>query len=196
MLPQLIWAFYEASVDELIFTTIAGVAAVTGVAFCFIPHWTAALFVFPLICILYIDLLGFIQWFDVSINAVSYIALVMSIGLLVDFVMHVLLRFYECQGSRHEKTVEMLKSMGASILIGSISTFLGTLPLAFSTSEIFRTVFIAFMGLVLLGASHGLILLPVVLGTIGPEDQIVRQKRSVVSEEVVDSEEETTEPKE
>jgi Niemann-Pick C1 protein len=62
--------------------------------------------------------------------------------------------------------------MGSSILIGGISTFLGTLPLAFSSSEIFTTIFTAFLGLVTLGCGHGLILLPVILSTIGPEDEI------------------------
>lgn len=133
------------------------------------------------------------QWFGVSINAVSYVTLVMSIGLLVDFVMHVLLRYYESPGNRYEKTVDMLQTMGASILVGSISTFLGTLPLAFSSSEIFSTVFVAFMGLVLMGASHGLILLPVVLSIIGPEDQIVTQSSSNAQKAVKHQETRATE---
>ena len=54
--------FYSASVNELILTTILGVVSVTGIALLFIPHWTAALFVLPMICILYIDLLGVMQW--------------------------------------------------------------------------------------------------------------------------------------
>jgi Niemann-Pick C1 protein len=95
--------------------------------------------------------------------------MVMSIGLLVDFVMHVLLRYYETPGeNRNEKTKETLRTMGSSILLGSVSTFLGVLPLAFSTSEIFTTIFKAFIGLVTLGAAQGLILLPVVLSLIGP----------------------------
>jgi Niemann-Pick C1 protein len=90
----------------------------------------------------------------------------------VDFVIHVILRYYECHGNRREKTVAILKSMGVSILTGGISTFLGTIPLAFSTSTIFSTVFIAFLGISTLGVGHGLILLPVILSTIGPEDEI------------------------
>ena len=90
-----IWEFYAVSVDELILTTVLGVVAVTGVALVFIPHWTGALFVLPMICLLYIDLLGVMQWAGVHVNAVSYIALVMSIGWLVDFILHVLLRYYE-----------------------------------------------------------------------------------------------------
>jgi hypothetical protein len=46
----------------------------------------------------------------------------MSIGLLVDFLLHVLLRYYECPGTRYEKTVETLRTMGSSVLIGGITT--------------------------------------------------------------------------
>jgi Niemann-Pick C1 protein len=168
-----IWEFYEVLAEQIVSNTIYSVAAVTGVALLWMPHWTAAVFVLPLISVLYIELLGVLQWAGVSINPVSYVSLVMSIGLLVDYIMHALLRYYELPGNRREKTVMMLKTMGSSILIGAITTFLGTLPLAFSTSDIFHTIFIAFLGLVALGASHGLILLPVILSIIGPEDQVI-----------------------
>jgi Niemann-Pick C1 protein len=179
-----IWEFYSVCAQEITLTTIVGVVAVTGVAFLLIPHWTAALFILPLICILYIDLLGAMQWFGIQINAVSYIALVMSIGLLVDYIMHVLLRYYESSGNRKEKTVEMLKTMGSSILIGGISTFLGILPLAFSSSEIFTTIFLTFLGLVVLGCGHGLILVPIILSTIGPEDEIRKGPRKSLEHQV------------
>ena len=105
------------------------------------------------------------------------ITLVMSIGLLVDFILHNLIRFYELPGNREEKVVQMLQTMGSSIMMGAITTFLGTLPLAFSSSAIFTTVFVSFIAIVTLGASHGLILLPVVLSLWGPEDDITDPKR-------------------
>jgi hypothetical protein len=57
--------------------------------------------------------------------------------------------------------------------VSTHETVLGTLPLTFSTSDIFQTVFIAFLALVVLGVSHGLLLLPVILSFIGPEDHVV-----------------------
>jgi Niemann-Pick C1 protein len=162
------WEFYSILVDELIATSLLGIAAVTIVTFVFIPQWNAALLVLPIVSVLYIDLLGVIQWAGVHINAVSYITLVMSIGLFVDYILHVLLRYYEATGSdRYEKTVEMLQTMGWSILLGGTSTLLGTLPLVWSTSAVFRTVFIAFLSFVTLGLAHGLILLPIILSMIG-----------------------------
>jgi len=167
-----IWEFYAISVSGLIVTAVLGVLSVSAIAMLLIPDWTASLFVLPLISVLYIDMLGFLQWVGVSINAVSYIALVMSIGLLVDFIMHVLLRYHESTfETRKDKTIDTLKTMGSSILVGALSTFLGTLPLAFSSSEMFSTIFYAFVGLVVLGATHGLILLPVLLAMWGPETE-------------------------
>mmetsp|Transcript_16166 Transcript_16166/g.37240 ORF Transcript_16166/g.37240 Transcript_16166/m.37240 type:complete len:459 (-) Transcript_16166:263-1639(-) len=166
-----IWEFYSVAVDELKLTTIIGVAVMSGIALVFVPHWTAVLFVAPTISLLYVDLLGILQWGGVHINAVMYICLVISIGLLVDFVLHMTIRYYECEGNRHEKTVRMLETMGVSILVGGVSTFLGTLPLAFSTSSIFHTVFLAFLTLVLMGMAHSLMLLPVRLST----DDIARE---------------------
>merc|ERR1712176_809384 len=172
-----IWQFYANAVDEIVTTAVIGVIAVSWVALVLVPHWTAAVFVLPLICVLYIDLLGFMQWFGINVDVVVYVSLVMSIGLLVDFVMHTLLRYYESPGTREEKTVEMLRTMGASISIGAISTFLGAIPLAFSASVLFFTIFVAFLGMVVLGSAHGLILLPVLLSIFGPEDDHHQEKR-------------------
>jgi len=166
------WQFYRYCVEELTFSAVVGILSVVGVALLFIPHWSASLTVLPLMCIVYIDMLGFLQWFGVSINAVTYVILAMSIGLLVDFLMHVLLRYYESPGTRAEKVIVTLRTMGSSILLGGITTFLGTLPLAFSQSNIFITVFIAFIGLVVLGTTHGLILLPALLASVGTEDVV------------------------
>jgi hypothetical protein len=38
-----------------------------------------------------------------------------------NFLLNVLLRFYECKGNRREKVVEMLCTIGWSVLIGGIT---------------------------------------------------------------------------
>ena len=118
-----------------------------------------------------------------------YISTVMSIGLMVDFVMHVTLRYVETTGnSRTQKTKETLETLGASVMVGGLSTLVGVLPLALSSSEIFFTTFIIFFGLVFLGLLHGLILLPVLLSMFGPLDSIEAEVESK-SDEAVSSEE-------
>ena len=80
---------YKVAIQELVFTTIWGVVAVCAVGFVIIPHWTAVLFVGPLIVMLYFNLLGTMQAFGIYINAVTYVTVVISIGLLVDFLVSV-----------------------------------------------------------------------------------------------------------
>jgi multidrug efflux pump subunit AcrB len=137
-------------------------------------------------------IIGVLQFAGFHINAISYVAMVMSIGLLVDFIMHVLLRYFQVPGSRQEKTREMLRTMGSSVFVGGLSTFLGVIPLAFSTSGIFKTTFTIFIGMVTLGIGHGLILFPVVLSLVGPTDHVegVRLIHTILEKENIEEEEE------
>lgn len=79
------------------------------------------------------------QYCGIKVNSVTYFIIVMAIGLLVDFLMHILLRYYESKGkTRHAKVKETLETMGASILLGGFTTWLGVIPLAFSSTKIFN----------------------------------------------------------
>lgn len=168
-----IWEFYAVAVDEIIKTSVIGVVAVSAVALVAIPHWTAVLFIAPLVIILYIDLLGVLQFSGLYVNSVTYIGMVLSIGLIVDYTYHILLRYVETKSDDREFRVkETLRTIGASVFVGGVSTLLGVVPLAFSSSHIIRTVFIVFIALVTLGLSHGLILLPIVLSIIGPLNEL------------------------
>jgi len=177
-----IWEFYVVSPYELALSTILGTITVSILALLLIPHWQAILFVGPMVAVLYMDVLGFVELFGISINPVTYVAMVMSIGLMVDYVMHVTLRFLEIDGkSRRAKTKETLETIGASVMIGAFSTIVGVLPLAFSSSEIFFTVFVVFFGLCFFGCLHGLVLLPVLFSMFGPLegiDAIIKEENS------------------
>jgi predicted RND superfamily exporter protein len=121
-------------------------------------------------------MLGMLQFFGLCINGITYICIVVAIGLLVDFLLHILLRYYECSStspsggikSRDERVKETLETMGVSILVGGLTTFLGIIPAAISSLEIFMSVFYSFFSMVVLGCTHGLILLPVLLSYFGP----------------------------
>ena len=54
----LIFEFLSIHMEELRTTAIAGILAVSVISFFLMPHWTAIVFVFPLMMILYVDLLG------------------------------------------------------------------------------------------------------------------------------------------
>ena len=105
------WEAYAVAVDELISTMAGGVIAVCVISAVFMPHWTAVAFVLPFIVVLYIDLLGTVRFFGLNINGLTYVCVVVAIGLLVDFVFHILLRYYEASPhkSREERVKETLQ---------------------------------------------------------------------------------------
>lgn len=164
-----IWEFFAVATKELIMTTILGIAAVVVFSFLFIPHPSGFLFIAPTVIMIYADVLGVMHLCGLTINPVTYISLIMSIGLMVDYVFHIVLRYFESQElTRKGKVVDVLSTMGVSILIGGISTILGSVPLSFSQSEIFFSVFIVFFSFVVLSLAHGLLFVPVVLSLCGP----------------------------
>ena len=121
--------------------------------------------------VMYFNLLGLIQLFGLHIDVFVYITVSISVGLMIDYTIHVLLHYMECDGSTREiKVKKTLRSIGASILQGAMSTLLGVIPLAFSTSQGMRTLFLSFFAVIVIGVTHGLVFLPVALSYFGPLD--------------------------
>jgi len=175
----LYWEFFSVCVEELAFSIVTGIIAVTLIAKVLIPHWTSGLLIFPMMTICYINLLGSLKLAGLKINAITYICCVAAIGLLVDFLMHILLHYYQVSGrTREDKVHKVLLSMGSSIVLGGSSTFLGVIPLAFSTTTIFQSACSCFGIMIVLGIMHGLVLLPVVLSYWGPLINIEEQQEA------------------
>jgi len=171
-----IWEFFSVAEYELVLTTLVSVISVSLISVLFIPHWSAVFFVAPFVCMLYVDMLGTLQLAGLHINAITYVGVVMAIGLMVDYLMHIVIRYYESlQTTRRTKVIDTLETMGASVFVGGITTMLGVMLMSFASSEIFYTMFVGFIALVTLGVGHGLLFLPVVLLIVGPSDSVVAQ---------------------
>lgn len=67
-----------------------------------------------------------------------------------------------------ERVRDSMYALGYPILQGAISTILGVIGLALAPSYIFYTFFKMVLLVIVLGALHGLILLPVLLSFLGP----------------------------
>ena len=67
-----------------------------------------------------------------------------------------------------ERVKDSMYALGLPILQGAISTILGVIGLALAPSYIFLTFFKMVLLVIVLGALHGLILLPVLLSFLGP----------------------------
>ena len=89
------------------------------------------------VCVLFIDmnLLGMLYLWDVPLSIVSFSAMIMSIGLSIDYNIHIAHAFLHGKGDTVEaRTRYTLDSMGGSVLKGSFTTLAGTIILSNASS--------------------------------------------------------------
>lgn len=102
---------------------------------------------------------------DIRLDGVALINLVMCIGFSVDFSAHICYHFitHRTESGGSEPIRTSLYALGWPIVQGATSTIIGVFGLAFAPSYIFITFFKMILLVIVLGALHGLILLPVLL---------------------------------
>lgn len=126
---------------------------------------------------IFLWLLASLPLWGIDLNSISVINLVMAIGLVVDYSLHLIHTFGATDATlgRKQRTLVALKSIGPAVLMGLFTTFLGVLPIAFAASQVFRVFFFMFLSIVIVGGLHGFILLPVLLSLIGPTSTLLQR---------------------
>lgn len=134
------------------------------VAIIFIPNLSCAFWVCFSMASIEIGVLGYMTWWNVNLDSISMVNLIMCIGFSVDYSAHISYAFLTApERDPNAKMREALHSLGMPIFQGSISTVLGIIVLAFAPSYIFVTFFKTVFLVIVFGALHGVVLLPVLL---------------------------------
>lgn len=132
--------------------------------------WAASI-ILTMLCMICIDLAGIMAITGIQANAISLVNLAAAVGIGVEFCVHVVHAFMEGAGAKEERAAVALSEMGASVLTGiTMTKLVGVAVLATAHTAIFQVYFFKFyLGVVVLGAAHGLVFLPVLLSSVGPD---------------------------
>lgn len=86
--------------------------------------------------------MGFMQKWGLTIDLVTCIALQLALGLCVDYASHIGHTFLTiAEGTKGERALKSVTSIGSAVLAGGISTLIGVSMLGFSDAYSFQTFF-------------------------------------------------------
>ena len=154
----------DASIEDATIQSLSIAVAVVMALMLVLMDTGSACCVF--ICVAFVDmnLLGMLYLWDVKLSSVSFSGLLMSVGLSIDYNIHIAHAFFDGTGGVEERTRHALDLMGPSVLKGGLTTLIGTVVLSSASSTVFRIFFKITFGTVIYGVVHGVILMPILLG--------------------------------
>jgi len=142
------------------------------IALFLIPSIVCSIWVSFSIVSIEIGVIGFMTLWGINLDGVALINLIMCIGFSVDFSAHICYHYMTAEaeeGGSSTRIRASLYALGLPIIQGAASTILGVFGLAFANCYLFVTFFKMIFLVIVLGALHGLVLLPVLLSIFGPD---------------------------
>ncbi|XP_064018827.1 patched domain-containing protein 3-like [Pogoniulus pusillus] len=176
---------YLVIVQNTIQNVVVAAGAMLLVSLLLIPSPLCCLWVTFAIASVIVGVAGFMTFWSVNLDSISMINLVICIGFSVDFSAHISYAFVSSgESSANGRAIEALSLLGYPVLQGAVSTILGVVVLAAAKAYIFRTFFKIMFLVILFGALHGLVFIPVFLtffGNFGRLPYITKSKKFELS---------------
>lgn len=149
---------------------IIAIISMIIIASVFIPNLACGVFITLSMLSINISVYGYMAWWDVNLDCVSMITLVMALGFAIDYSAHICYAYVSAEGMPTSKrTVAALETLGWPVFQGALTTIFGTLTLATVDGYLVQTFFKTVLLTILFGLLHSVVFLPVALSLLLPE---------------------------
>jgi predicted RND superfamily exporter protein len=160
---------YKSIANEAVRNVTVTLAACLVIIAILVVEIKTVISVFLALCMIFVNIVGYMHFWGLSIDSVTVIMLVIALGLAVDYSAHIGRAYLEKLGTPDERVVRTLEDMGVAVWNGAMSTFMAVLILGSSDSYVFQTFFKQLFLCIVLGLTHGLIFLPSLLSLLNPK---------------------------
>ncbi|XP_069190500.1 uncharacterized protein [Procambarus clarkii] len=145
------------------------ISVVAVVAMVVVGAGLVALLVVGCVVATLVEVAALMHLSGLTVDTVTTIALVLAVGLCVDYAAHIAHAFLEGKGSRQARAQAAVSTVGPAVLHAGLSTLLAFLALAPSQSHLFFAFFKIFTSMSVLGLFQGLVVLPALLSLVGSD---------------------------
>lgn len=135
---------------------VIGAIIMMIISFIFIPNVLCSIWITFSVISIEVGVVGYMSLWDVNLDSISMINLIMCIGFSIDFTAHICYVYMSSKCKLPKDRVrEALYSLGLPIVQGSVSTILGVVALLLAESYIFLVFFKMVFLVIFFGAMHG-----------------------------------------
>ena len=173
----LTWEQYKNFDADLLVSVGSALGAIFLIIFLFSGNLCSSLLVLSMMGLVDLNLVGLIWYWDLELNVITMVNLIVAIGLAVDYSAHIAHSYNfsapdpSCKTNRERRVSKVrgaFTKIGTSVFHGAFSTFLAIVTISASSSYVFRAFFKQWFGIIVFGMLHAFFLLPVLLSLIGP----------------------------
>ena len=170
------YAFFEYNILSMTIKNILFASSGVFIILSLLIDIKVSILIIIIVLIIDFNLFGWMVLWNVSLDSLVFLQLVMAVGLTVDYCVHVAhaivyvtpkkKKNWNSQNDNYninERIGLAMKQMGVGVAKGSWTTFLGCVVLIFSQSQGFRTFFYMFSGVIIIALAHGMLLIPSLL---------------------------------